>query len=304
MDRDTNSESLRARQREIRDEEANLLLTPEPDGRSTRVELVVCARSVSRCWIVSQRIRIGAAVVRMDGIGGVGTDESERHKGYASRVLDAAMRRMLAGDAALTMLYGIPDFYRRFGYVPAGPEHFVRLSSADCALPSGWTSRPLRTADLPTVHSIYEAETSRAVGPAVRTAACYALRQLRAAAESPSASDGDVCRVVLDPDGDLGGYVWRGNGFWATEILERETPDSLIISEALAISAPAADAVLAVCRQWAHEVAARTGRPVTSALISAPHDGRMAAAARRTDAELVRRYVRCGGSMARILDLP
>lgn len=109
------------------DQDADITLTPEEDGRSTRVELWNDGRSVSRCWIVSLRIRIGEAVVRMDGIGGVGTEPESRNQGYARRVLQAAIRRMSAGDAALTMLYGISNFYERFGYVQAGPEHLVSL---------------------------------------------------------------------------------------------------------------------------------------------------------------------------------
>jgi predicted acetyltransferase len=280
--------------------------TPESDGRSTRVELIAEERSVSRCWIVSQRIRIGRAVVRMDGIGGVGTDEGERLKGYSRRVLEAAMRRMLAGDAALTMLYGIPDYYTKFGYAPAGPEHLVRLSSSsDAALPTGWTMRGLREADIPAVRRIYDLQTREAVGPAIRTDYCYANRRLAEAAKpSPAGHDQDDMRVLIGPDGAIQGYIWRGRGFWATDVLMREAPDALVISEAMAVSPLAAEVLLLACRIWSHEVRVSAGLPISFALISAPHDGPLGRAAMRTDALLARQYTRCGGSMAHILNLP
>ena len=62
-------------------------LRPNPDG-STTVELLVDAQSVSRATIIPMTIRIGAATVRMDGIGGVATDDAHRYQGYSRRVLE------------------------------------------------------------------------------------------------------------------------------------------------------------------------------------------------------------------------
>src|SRR5260370_31083701 len=96
-------------------------------GGDTCVELVVDGRSASRLFVVPFTLRIGAATVRMDGIGGVETEKDCRHRGYARRVLEATVEHMRQGDAALSMLYGIPDFYPKFGYATAGPEHAIEL---------------------------------------------------------------------------------------------------------------------------------------------------------------------------------
>src|SRR5213083_2629485 len=107
--------------------EPRLAFRQERDG-STRVDLMLEDRSVSWLWIVPFTIRIGRAAVRMDGIGGVNTREGCRRRGYSRRVLEATVERMRQGDAALSMLYGIPHFYPKFGYATAGPEHFVTLT--------------------------------------------------------------------------------------------------------------------------------------------------------------------------------
>lgn len=280
----------------------------ESDGRSTRVDLAVGGRSVSRCWIVSQRIRIGAASVRMDGIGGVGTDEGERTRGYGRRVMEAAVRRMMDGDAAISMLYGIPDYYERFGYASAGPEHYIRMPIVppnEChGMPEGWSARAAGPDDVDRLERIYIQQTEGSVGAAIRTERCYAMRRMREAARGCE----DRLTVVVDPSGQVDGYAWRGAGFWATDVLDRDFPDHLVLSEAMAANRIAADAVIALCRQWPTIVAPAPRRQPkldgtrTHLLLAAPHDGLIAASARRMGATLERRYSRTGGSMARVLN--
>ena len=88
-------------------------------------------QQVSRVVIVPMLMRIGAAVVRMDGIGGVGTEEEFRNRGYSRRVMETAVEQMRRGDAALSTLFGIEDFYQKFGYETTGPEYTVVLPLAE-----------------------------------------------------------------------------------------------------------------------------------------------------------------------------
>src|SRR5437868_6051335 len=112
--------------------EASPLTDPEiafeeqPSG-DTRAELRVDGRSVSRIFIVPFTLRVGAATLQMDGIGGVETEKEHRRRGYSRRVLEATVEWMRQRDAALSMLYGIPDFYPKFGYATAGPDHSIEL---------------------------------------------------------------------------------------------------------------------------------------------------------------------------------
>lgn len=279
--------------------EPSVTLTPEADGRSIRVEAWSHGRSVSRCWVVSQRIRIGAALVRMDGIGGVGTDGDHRRQGYAGQVLEAAIEHMRGGDAGLSMLYGISGFYERFGYVPAGPEHLVSLAVDEHApLPGGWSCKPAADGDLPHLRAVYDAATRDAVGAAVRLDRAYAWRTLAARLAE---GDSDDCLVLWAPNQAIRGYVRHGTGFWAADVMQRDAPGEMVVAEALALDAESADAALAVCARapW------RGSRKhhISGVLIPCPHDGPVAAAAMRRNARLIRAYSGSGGSMARIIRL-
>lgn len=271
-----------------------------PDGR-TAVELLDGDRWVSRCEIVPLVKRIGAAAVRFDGIGDVRTLEECRNRGYSRRVLEAAVARMREGEAALAMLYGISDFYPKYGFATVGADFAVRLTqlSRSCAPPEGWTARRFAPTDLPSVRDLYERQTATAVGALVRPPDAPIWARLLATAGPAGA---DECRVVEDPRGRVRAYAWRGAGFWAVEHSQRHWPDWLILGEALADGPAAADAILAVCRAWAADEAARRDRPVAGVVIGAPPEGPVAAAARYQYAETVTFSWACGGPMARVLD--
>src|SRR5829696_4320539 len=137
------------------------------------VLLQLHGRQVSRVVIVPMVMRIGAAVVRMDGIGGAGTEEGFRNRGYSRRVMERAIEEIRRGDAALSTLFGIEDFYQKFGYETTGPEYTVVLPLEDTgaptrALPRGWRFRPLTVGDMSAVKWLYHANTRRATGALVR----------------------------------------------------------------------------------------------------------------------------------------
>jgi hypothetical protein len=282
-------------------ETAEITVRTDFEGGVTHIDLMLGEKRVSWLSIIPFTIRIGAAAVRMDGIGGVGTDAHYRHRGYSRRVLEAAIEHMRAGDGALSMLYGIPDFYPKFGYVTAGPDFLVLLTDLehDNALPSGWSVRDFAPSDLPVVQALYAGSTARAVGTAVRTERSGVWSHLTGEAEADKA---DACRVVLGPDGALHGYVWRARWCWYVKHkLEADFPQALVLGEVMADSPQAADAVLAVCRQWAQAESEK--RKVKQVVLSFPPEGALAAAAMRQYARPVQNYSACGNSMARVLDV-
>jgi hypothetical protein len=275
-----------------------ITFSSQPNG-STRAELIAGGESVSRLWIIPFTVRVGAAAVRMDGIGGVSTDEAHRHRGYSRRVLEEALRRMGEGDAGLSMLYGIPDFYPRFGYATAGPDHLLTLPPAagETGLPEGWDARPFSAKDLPAVRRLYENGTARAAGAAVREPEAFVWSRLLATTDGGE----DSCRVVVDASGRIGGYAWRGTQFWYARQYARRVPEAFVIGEAVAESREAGTVLLAACRRWAAEASAAPG-PAKQALLFIAPEGPLAVAATRAGGTFSREYVACGGSMARVLN--
>ena len=278
----------------------DLLIVPAEDKTRTSVELKLGGRTVSSVQIMHYTLNIGTAKVRMDGIGGVGTDEAFRNRGYSRLALEACIKVMTKGDASLSMLYGIRDFYPKFGYATAGPDHLALLTDLkrNVSLPDGWTSRLFETGDLPTIQEIYARNAGREIGSAVRSNEGGVWSKLL------QASDGtkqDFCRVVVDGKGAVAGYVWRAKWCWYVKYkLESDYPNALVLGEAMATCPQSADAVLAICRQWAQEE--EMDREVGQVVLALPPESLLATAAMRQDARLIRNFGVCGGSMARVLN--
>jgi GNAT superfamily N-acetyltransferase len=268
--------------------------------RGTRVDLMLGEKSISRLWVIRFEIRIGAATVKMDGIGGVGTDEAFRNRGYSRRVLEATLEHMRAGDAALSMLYGIRDFYPKFGYATAGPEHFLKLRRLDAPapMPPGWRARPFQPPDQPALHRLYEQQTAGSVGAAVRDS--HGGPWFHGEHSTPLTAE--QCRVVEDSSGNVRAYAWRATWHWAQQMADRHYPQQFVVGEVMADGPVAADAILSVCRTWAVEEAERSSRTLDAVLIAQPPEGPVAAAAMLQSADLIQYYSYCGGSMARVLD--
>jgi hypothetical protein len=260
------------------------------------VELLLEGRCVSSCRIIPLSLRVGSAVVRMDGIGDVKTLAEYRNRGFSRRVMEHAVRRMEAGDAALTMLYGITDFYPKFGYITVGPESRITLPplESNLALPAGYAVRDFRSDDLEHVQHLYDTMTARYVGAAVRTTGEYPWTALR---EGTPAD----CRVVTDAADRVVAYIWRGGQLVFVRAHSRYNVEDLILAEVVATEPRAADAALTVCRRWGAEEA-RRGRELKRVAFFQPYQGSVAAAAMQSEGTLERGYGPDGGWMARVLD--
>lgn len=67
-------------------------------------------------------MRIGAAVVRLAGIGAVATAHDQRGKGLMAETAAECVSGLSDAGYDVSLLFGIPNFYHRFGYVPCFPE--------------------------------------------------------------------------------------------------------------------------------------------------------------------------------------
>lgn len=219
------------------------------DNGWTRVALTIGDQDVSRTLIIPLTIRIGETSVRMDGIGGVATEEEHRNRGYSRRVLVAALEHIKQGEAPLSTLYGIHSFYPKFGYSTVGSEPTLRLLHVDQErdLAPGTASRPGRAGDLPRIRTLYDDGTRDAVGAVIRDPSGMAWSQMMT-----SLADGrDDVLVVTDEADEVVAYAWRAPECWWMRSWERRDPAPLKIAEAFAVSPRAADSLLAASRGWA-----------------------------------------------------
>lgn len=136
-----------------------------PRGQGTRHELMLNGESVSRLLLLDLRMRIGTAVVRMGGIAGVGTERAHRMKGYSRRVMDNSTEWMAAEGFDCATLFGIRDFYDKYGYAACMlvPRFEVRTRDAERAVPS-LTVRPYEERDRDAVQELYAAGSATLTG--------------------------------------------------------------------------------------------------------------------------------------------
>jgi GNAT superfamily N-acetyltransferase len=297
------------------------IVTVNHPGGTSDLLLLLDGRQVSRVVIVPMLMRIGAAVVRMDGIGGVSTEEEFRNRGYSRRVMETAVEQMRRGDAALSTLFGIEDFYQKFGYETTGPEYTVVLPLAEAtaptrSLPRGWRFRPLTPGDMPAVMRLYHANTRRATGalvrhdagddpseterladlnPDARKIGLRAWNRLQGIAVEPGE---DACRVLVDQSGRIGAYAWFGANWWMG-VRRRDLPGAFHIAEGMARDAEVADTLLVACRTWAEEA----GSDGDGIALAIPPEGPVAMAAAYEGGQMLGVYTRGGNFMGRVLDL-
>jgi len=136
------------------------------DWQVSRVA-VAGGRIVAHFGVWDYLMRIGSAVVRTGGIGAVATHGDFRGRGLMARTAAESLRAMRDVGYDMTVLFGIPDFYHRFGYVPAWPAETWRVAVDD--LPGGAPRMraftPAHRADLA---ALYNRQNTALTGTAMR----------------------------------------------------------------------------------------------------------------------------------------
>jgi hypothetical protein len=145
------------------------------EDRKHAIELLADGRTASSLVVWDFEMWVRGSRVGMGGIGGVETSPAERNKGYARKLMEAAIAHMTGRGQAVSLLIGIPDFYHKLGYVPCMAETTLRTATRDAeAAGAGCRParlRPLRADDLGYVVDLYHETNRMRPGPLVRDAA-------------------------------------------------------------------------------------------------------------------------------------
>jgi len=113
--------------------------------------LKVDGRIVAGALIVEKELRFGGSVFRCAGIGDVATDPDCRLRGLGRQMMEHCLEYMTDQGYAVSVLFGITDYYHKFGYRPAGCESSLTLTVPDAlhAEAGALSVGPLRRDDLP-----------------------------------------------------------------------------------------------------------------------------------------------------------
>ena len=125
---------------------------------------------LSQLGLREYQMRFGAAQLKLGGIDGVGTQEEHRNKGYSRRVMEHTIAFMNENRYDVSMLFGIPNFYHKFGYATVIPETYVELDTKDvpAAVPT-YQVRKFQTEDAPKIVELYSANNAERTGTPLRT---------------------------------------------------------------------------------------------------------------------------------------
>ena len=145
------------------------------------------------------QMRFGSAHLKMGGIEGVNTTEGYRNKGYSRRVMEATIAYMNENGFDVSMLFGIPNFYHKFGYATVIPEIWIDFSreEAQAAVPT-YQIRKVEMEDGPKILTLYAANNAQRTGTLVRGETHWERFNL----ENPSNTYGSDFGIFIDPYGE------------------------------------------------------------------------------------------------------
>ena len=246
----------------------------------TKVEAVFEGQTVSNLRIHDLRLRLGNVTVRCGGIGAVGTPREHRMKGYSRAVLESAVEFMGEHGYHLSALFGIPNYYDKYGYAPALVESQVSLQTRDAELAEARYQTEVFSPEVAQqVAEIYERMHAQRTGCIVRDTATWQGFQ-----RGIGWTDRVGAFVVTD-GGEVVGYASHNLDPWRYAVNEVGYTDASVFSTLLA------------------EIAARAiALRVERVSLHMPPDDPFVVYCRRYGAEVTLEYRRCAGGMARVID--
>ncbi len=126
---------------------------------------------VSHAALIDKKMRVGSAVIRVCGVGGVSTHPKHRHQGCALALMQDAIRCMREKGYAASMLFsGAHELYRKCGYESAIPEFRAEIFTRQArrAAADGRV-RKARQSDISAMSRLYDRSIKGQTGPMLRS---------------------------------------------------------------------------------------------------------------------------------------
>ncbi len=229
---------------------------------------------VTHYGVWDYQMRIGKSVVRCGGIGAVATDGEFRKKGLMARTVPHSLAAMKSRGYDLSILFGVWDFYHRFGYVRAWNE--TNWSIARDRLPK----------ELPTVR--YE-EIKAIPDDQIARLHNRANAEVTGAAVRPTFS-----RAHCFFKGTAECFIWRSGRRMVGHVMVQMNNGRLVCYEATGRP----EDILSVLAGLAAKKGSRD-----IGFETLPYDSPLARRLRQFTVRSERQYIKSGGAMVRLLNL-
>lgn len=163
--------------------------------------------------ILTLTLRIGKARLVAGGIGWVSTRASHRNRGVCRCLMDDALSYMARTGYHVSVLFGIPNLYHKFGYVTAIPNHSVIVELSD--LPSSANAarvRHARWSDAASLRRAHDKDEGSVACSVVRSAQYFDTLFHCTEPTIPFWPDWKSTMVVLDARSRAAGYLMPQQG--------------------------------------------------------------------------------------------
>lgn len=150
---------------------------PEYLREHTRI-LLEDGQLASCLCLFTHTIRIGEARIKMGGIGNVATAGPWRGKGCAALLMADVMHYMKSHGYHLSILFGIADFYYRWGFYSVLPEYasVIELREADVPEYLECRERNIKPGDIPALLRIHNKNDNDTACSIVRSSGHFTNR--------------------------------------------------------------------------------------------------------------------------------
>lgn len=200
----------------------------------------------------TETIRLGEARLKTGGFGWVTTAPAHRHKGVACALINDSMQYMKDHGYHVSMLFGIPNFYHRFGYVTTLADYTIAIDATEASVASniGFKVRQAKPGDIPALQRMHNLNDAGV--------ACSLLRSTAHVTNKWERWPGPL-RVITTEQGKVVAYFDAHRGKGELAITEIGVSDAAGQSKGPATPgpctahAPACGALLATCVQLAAE---------------------------------------------------
>lgn len=184
--------------------------------------------------ITTDTIRIGEARLKMGGLGWIAVDDAFRGQGIASAMIEDALAYMRRHQYHVSMLFGVVDFYHRFGFATMLSDFLtsVDVLEAEMAVHAPYKVRSGKPGDIAAIQKLHNAGENDVACSIVRSSAHLTSQWER----------WKPVRVITDERGKVQAYF-----------LPRVTREGLLVEELGLANHEACGAVLHACAQLALE---------------------------------------------------
>jgi predicted acetyltransferase len=121
--------------------------------------------------LTTDTIRIGEARLKMGGLGWVATAAHYQRRGVCRQLVEDTVRYMREHGYHVSMLFGIVDFYHRFGYVTTLADYSVWLDTMEAlSFENPFREHTAKPGDVAAIQKIHNANDSSAACSMIRSA--------------------------------------------------------------------------------------------------------------------------------------